>query len=77
MYSQNSVIENKTRIGYNRGAVLCPVGLMDKTIDSGSINVGSIPTRGAIYTSDCVGFNTPLFFIPCLSGGFHGFENRY
>ena len=27
----------------------CPVSLMDKTMDSGSINMGSIPIRDAIY----------------------------
>ena len=28
-----------------KSVVICPVGLMDKTMDSGSINVGSIPAR--------------------------------
>ncbi len=33
------------------GAIICPVGLMDKTMDSGSINVGSIPARDATWST--------------------------
>ncbi len=38
-------------LGYNTIVGICPGGLMDKVMDSGSIDAGSIPARDARYDS--------------------------
>ena len=54
-----SALDIQGQRGYNIN--YCPVSLMDKTMDSGSINVGSIPTRGASF--ECRFIFKPVLYL--------------